>query len=180
MLDVAPETPPAFAAYAIDQLRVALIAGDGPAIGKRVHFSRMIDGEDVKLLARMLIAAGGANGGPVSRVEAEALFDLHDAVAGAENDRDFDGLFFRAIAHHLFAAAGRTVPPRREALESDVEQIASGGGEKILGADETAWLAGRIMRDGRPTTAEYLLLRLLSGEPGDADPSLRRFLDRAA
>jgi hypothetical protein len=36
------------------------------------------------------------------------------------------------------------------------------------------------MRDGRPTAAEYLLLRLFSGDPGDAGSSLRRFLDRAA
>jgi hypothetical protein len=36
------------------------------------------------------------------------------------------------------------------------------------------------MRDGRPTAAEYSLLRLFSGEPGNIDPTLRRFLDRAA
>ncbi|HEY7457937.1 MAG TPA: hypothetical protein VH765_04210 [Xanthobacteraceae bacterium] len=178
MLDTAPKVPPLFAAYAIDQLRVTLIAGDGPAIGKRPHFSRTIDGEDVKLLARMLIAAGGEAGQPVSRAEAEALFDLHDAVAGAANDQSFDDLFFKTIAYHLFAGAGQAVPSRREMLEFDASRIDAD--PKALAPEEAAWLAGRIMRDGRPTAAEYLLLRLFSGDPGDAGSSLRRFLDRAA
>jgi hypothetical protein len=49
-----------------------------------------------------------------------------------------------------------------------------------LGPDETAWLSSRIMRDGRPTAAEYALLRLFAQDTRDPDPSLRRFLDHAA
>jgi hypothetical protein len=180
VLDEAPQAPPSLAAYAIDQLRVALIAGDGPAIGKRPHFSRTIDAEDVKLLARMLVAAGGEAGRPVSRAEAEALFDLHDAVAGAANDPSFDDLFFKAIAHHLLASVGQAIPALRDTLASDAERISSGIGGNSLGADETAWLAGRIMRDGRPTAAERRLLGFFSGASGDGDPSLRRFVDCAA
>jgi hypothetical protein len=183
LLEVAPQSPSSLAAYAIDQLRVALIAGEGPALGKRPHFSRSIDADDVAMLARMLIAAGGVSGIPVSRMEAEALFDLHDAVAGGANDRSFDDLFFKAITQYLLTVAGVPVPGRREMLESEIEfaaRLAGGNGQTPLGPDETAWLAGRIMRDGRATRAELLLLQLFSGEPGDTDPTLRRFLDRAA
>ncbi|MEX0589979.1 MAG: hypothetical protein WD207_02715, partial [Xanthobacteraceae bacterium] len=116
LIEIAPETPPVLAAYAIDQLRVAVIAGEGPAIGKRAHYSRMIDGEDVALLARILVAAGGDAGHAVSRAEAEALFDLHDAVAGGASDPAFDDLFFKAIANHLMSALSVKVAPRRDVL----------------------------------------------------------------
>jgi hypothetical protein len=183
LLESGSQSSSSLAAYAIDQLRVALIAGEGPALGKRPHFSRSIDADDVAKLAHMLIVAGGVSGAPVSRTEAEALFDLHDAVAGGANDPSFDDLFFKAIAHHLLAVVGVPVPERREILESELElaaRLARGNGQALLGPDETAWLAGRIMRDGRATRAELLLLQLFSGEPSDADPTLRRFLDRAA
>jgi hypothetical protein len=183
LLEIAPQVPPSLSAYAIDQLGMALIAGDGPALRRRQHFSRMIDADDTALLAQMLVLAGGASGVPVSRVEAEALFDLHDAVAGGANEQSFDDLFFKAIAHHLLAAVGVAVPARQEVLQSELEfasRLACGRGQTLLGPDETAWLAGRIMRDGRATRAEFLLLQLFSGEPGNIDPTLRRFLDRAA
>ena len=183
LLEAAPQSPSSLAAYAIDQLRVALIAGEGPALGNRPHFSRTIDADNVAMLAHMLISAGGVAGVPVSRAEAETLFDLHDAVAGGANDRGFDDLFFKAIAHHLLGIAGVAVPARREMLQSELElavRLAQGDGQALLGPDDTAWLAGRIMRDGRATRAEFLLLQLFSGEPDDADPTLRRFLDCAA
>jgi hypothetical protein len=180
LIEIAAETPPMLAAYAIDQLRVALIAGDGPAIGRRAHYSRVIDAEDVTLLASTLSAAGGEAGRAVSRAEAEALFDLHDAVAGGANDAALDDLFFKAIANHLMSALNLDVAPRREALALTAPVADRLPAGTQLDADQTAWLASRIMRDGRPTAAEYSLLRLFSGQPGDIDPTLRRFLDRAA
>jgi hypothetical protein len=183
LLEVAPQSPSFLAAYAIDQLRVAVIAGDGPALNKRPHFSRMVDAEDVAMLVRILLAAGGVSGVPVSRAEAEALFDLHDAVAGGANDPGFDDLFFKAIAHHLLAGVGVAVPARHEMLQSEPElarRLAPTDSRSLLGPDESAWLAGRIMRDGRATRAEFLLLQLFSGEPDDANPTSRRSLDHAA
>jgi hypothetical protein len=49
-----------------------------------------------------------------------------------------------------------------------------------IGADEAAWLARRIMRDGRPTDAEKALLTFILGEKGELDPSLADLLARAA
>jgi hypothetical protein len=180
LIETAPETPPVLAAYAIDQLRLAVIAGEGPAIGQRTHDSRMIDADDVAMLDRILAAAGGEAGIAVSRAEAEALFDLHDAVAGGSNDPRFEDLFFKAVASHLMSAMNAGVAPRRETLApaAPVTDRLPAGAQ--LDADHTAWLASRIMRDGRPTAAEYSLLRLFSGDSGHVDPTLRRFLDRAA
>ena len=174
-MEAAREAPSSLAAFAIRQAQAAIIKGEGPAIGPRPHFSRVIDGEDTALLYRILIAAGGADGVAVSREEAEALFDLHDATARSTNDPAFDGLFYRAIAHHALHASGEEVAPRQAAL-------APGGAltNSAPNAEQAAWLSERIMRDGRPTMAELELLRFLGAEAPRPNLSIRRLLDSAA
>jgi len=172
MLEISSEVSPLLAAYTIGQMRFAVIAGSGPAIGARKHFSRTIDSADVVLLERILQLSGGASVRSVSRLEAEALFDLHDAVAGAENEARFVDLFFAAIANHLLASVG---------LPSSSRLVAPApGGTVMLAAEESAWLSSRIMRDGRPTVAEYSLLRAFGGESSGIDFLQRRSLDYAA
>jgi hypothetical protein len=172
VLEIAAEVPASLPTFLLAQLRDAIIAGEGPAIGPRRHFSRTIDGGDVKLIRSVLDAAAGRGGKPVSRGEAEALFDLHDAAAGSDNDPRFDELFYRAVAQHLLAASGHPVPSRREALRESWTPANS------LRSQEAAWLVQHIMRDGRPTTAELKLIALLGQE--SRDNALRRFVDFAA
>jgi hypothetical protein len=191
VIETGREISPKLAVYAIEQLRAAIIAGEGPAIGPRVHFSRTIDAQDMDLLRSILIAAGGA--GAVTRIEAEALFDLHDVVAPDANDAGFEDLFFKAVAHHLI---GNPALPRQEMLAPDPRlaerrdavriaeeadyRLPEGVSAVRLGSDEAAWLASHIMRDGRPTAAEFALLRLFTGAADQIVPSLRRYLDHAA
>jgi hypothetical protein len=174
-MEAAREVSSSLAVFAIGQVQAAIIKGEGPAIGPRPHFSRVIDGEDTALLYRILIAAGGADGVAVSREEAEALFDLHDATARSTNDPAFDGLFYRAIAHHALHASGEEVAPRQVAL-------APGGAltHSAPNSEQAAWLSERIMRDGRPTMAEFELLRFLGAEAPRPNLSIRRLLDSAA
>jgi hypothetical protein len=192
-IETARDSSSRLIAYAIEQLRVAVIAGEGPAIGARAHFSRMIDRHDVALLRRLLIAGGGVEGRPVTHIEAEALFDLHDVVAPDANDAGFEDLFFKAVASHLIGDAGK---PRRELLLPDPRlaelseatriadeadySLPAGVAAVRLGTDEAAWLASRIMRDGRPTGAEFALLRLFSDATARVEPTLRHYLDHAA
>lgn len=198
VVEAAAEVTPSLAAFAIEQIRLSVIGGDRTIIGRRAHFGRFLDSADTALLRRLLVAAGGRASRPISRVEAEAMFDLHDAVAGADNDTGFEDLFFKAIVQHLLAAAGCPVPARCEMLAPDPRVVTAtsafgrysararaliefalprGCAHDIrLSADESAWLAGQIMRDGRPTAAEYALLHLLAGKHGGIDP----FLVRAA
>jgi len=181
---------PRLAAFAIEQMRAAVITGDGTASAWRTHLGRMIDAADTALLHSLLVAAGGKASRPVTRVEAEAMFNLHDAVADANNHPSFDDLFFKAIAHHLLAAAECAVLTRREMLAPDPRLVERAGmfrrnpvrlGEQAtftlpagsvqgakLSSDDLAWLAGQIMRDGRATLAEYALLRLFTGEAGSS------------
>lgn len=192
-IETAKESSSTLIAYAIEQLRVAVIAGEGPAIGARAHFSRMIDEQDVALLRRLLIAGGGREGRPIMRVEAEALFDLHDVVAPDANDAGFEDLFFKAVASHLIGEAGRPrcemlSPDPRLADRSEAVRIAdeadyslpAGVAPVRLGTDEVAWLASHIMRDGRPTGAEFALLRLFGDATAGCEPTLRHYLDHAA
>jgi hypothetical protein len=174
-MEAAREVPSSLAVFAIEQVRAAIIKGEGPAIGPRAHFTRLVDSEDTALLYRILIAAGGADGAAVTREEAEALFDLHDATARSTNDPAFDSLFYRAIAHHAMHASGEAVAPRQLAL-------APGGAltNTAPNPEQAAWLSERIMRDGRPTMAEFELLKFLGAEAPHPNLSIRRLLDSAA
>jgi hypothetical protein len=170
-VELASEIPARLAAFAIRELWREVITAEGPAVEGRPHYSRVLDAHDVMMLRRIIEAGKGA----VSAEEAEALFDLHDAVAGARNHPSFDDLFFRAITNYLLAASGRETPARTQALAREPRRDA---GESI-GAESAAWLSSRIMRDGRPTPAERALLTLMD-KGAEPDPSLRRSFDRAA
>lgn len=175
VIEMASEAPMSLSVFALNELRDEIIAGEGPALKGRAHFTRTVDATDVGLIRRILDAGAGVSGHPISREEAEALFDLHDAVAAGDNDPAFGDLFFRAIANHLFGASGCDVPLRREALSREPRRDKGAD----IAAEHRAWLALRIMRDGRPTPAELALLALVANgmEP---DPSLRGLHDRAA
>ena len=168
----AQEVVPQLSAFAIRQLCAACISGEGALIGERVHFSRTVDAEDAVILHRILVAAGGAEGRPIAREEAEALFDLHDAMARSQNATAFSDLFYRAIANHVLAASGHALEPRKEALSSDYVLSA----QLRPDPEQVLWLSERIMRDGQPTLPEFELLLLIGSEPIRTDTSLQRLL----
>jgi hypothetical protein len=161
-------------------VRSAVLAGRRPASTTRLFLNRNIDAETAAVLRRIVLGCAGQSARPVSREEAEALFDLHDVTASAANDADFEDLFYKAIAQYLIAETGDVVPARREALARDSGFPAAPVPCSPLGPDQTAWLASQIMRDGRPTPAEFKLLEFFTGRGDSADPTLRQFMIRAA
>jgi hypothetical protein len=56
---------------------------------------------------------------PVSRAEAEALFEINAAASERSDNGQFDDLFAKAIVHHAASASGFPVPPRTIALSPD-------------------------------------------------------------
>src|SRR6185312_3400068 len=100
---------------ALAMVRDGVITGEGPTARGRVHFSRMLDSTDASWCARLLTAAAMDNQ-PVSREEAEALFEINDVAAERSDDGRFDDLFAKAIVHHATSASGLPVPPRSIAL----------------------------------------------------------------
>ena len=133
------------AVAALSQVRHGVITGEGPTTRGRVHFSRTIDAGDTALIARILLAGDGA----VTRAEAEALFDIHEAAFERTDDGRFDDLFAKAIAHHVMAQAGRPVPPRAVALAPTTALADWAAPSEIARGGETAWLETRLRRKAR-------------------------------
>jgi hypothetical protein len=103
------------AALALTIVRDGVITGEGPTTKGRVHFSRELDADDAAWCARILTAAAVEHQ-PVSRAEAEALFEINDAAAERSDAGRFDDLLAKAVVHHAASASGLPVPPRTVAL----------------------------------------------------------------
>jgi hypothetical protein len=111
---------------ALTIVRDGVITGEGPTTRGRVHFSRSLDADDASLCARILMARAVEHQ-PVSRAEAEALFEINDAATERTDNGRFDDLLAKAVAHHAASASGLKVPPRTVALspDTDIESWAS-------------------------------------------------------
>lgn len=132
------------AALALAIVRDGVITGEGPTTRGRVHFSRALDADDAAWCARILTAAAIEHQ-PVSRAEAEALFEINDAAAERSDDGMFDDLLAKAVVHHAASASGLPVPPRTVALSPDMA-IESWAPTQAIGVDIAVlqWLAGQM------------------------------------
>jgi hypothetical protein len=136
------------AAYALTIVRDGVITGEGPTTKGRVHFSRALDADDAAWCARILTATAVEHQ-PVSRAEAEALFEIDDAAAERSDDGRFDDLLAKAVVHHAASESGLTVPPRTVALSPETA-IESWAPTQAVGVDVEVleWIA-RQMRGKR-------------------------------
>jgi len=107
VLEIADKAPPALAAFALDQVRHHVLAGEAPG---------RVSGSDARRLRRILYAFGGDGAAGITRAEAEVLFDIHDATSTALNDPEWDDLFVKALANLVMVASGYAAPPREIAL----------------------------------------------------------------
>ena len=141
------------AAQALTVVRDGVITGEGPTTRGRVHFSRFLDADDAAWCARILTAAA-IDHEPVSRGEAEALFEIAEAATERSDDGRFDDLLAKAVAHHATAASGLPVPARTVALspQTDIASWAPGYTNGV-DADVLQWIAGqmRSKRNGSRT-----------------------------
>lgn len=116
-IETSPILVPDLAAAALGDVLSGVITGEGPTTLGRMHFSRSLDDADAAWCERILIGAGGLAGAPVTRLEADRLFEI-DAAAAERNDGGlFDDLMVKAVTHHVLAATGQPVPPRDRALD---------------------------------------------------------------
>ena len=132
------------AAHALAIVRDGVITGEGPTTKGRVHFSRSLDADDAALCARILTATAVAHQ-PVSRAEAEALFEIAQAATERSDDGRFDDLLAKAVAHHAAAMSGLPVPPRTVALSpaTDIESWAPAHA-KGVDTDILEWIAAQM------------------------------------
>ena len=153
------------AARALTIVRDGVITGEGPTTRGRIHFSRALDADDAAWCARILTATAVEHQ-PVSRAEAEALFEISDAAAERSDDGRFDDLLAKAVAHHAASESGLPVPPRTVALSPDTD-IESWAPVKAANIDTKVleWLAGQ-MRGKRH--ANHRLMALVASLVGAA------------
>jgi hypothetical protein len=153
------------AALALTVVRDGVITGEGPTTRGRVHFSRELDADDAAWCARILTATAVEHQ-PVSRAEAEALFEIDDAAAERSDDGRFDDLLAKAVVHHAASASGLPVPPRTIAL-SPLTAIESWAPTKAVGVDTEVleWIASQMRGKRR---GNRTLMRLVATIVGAA------------
>jgi len=116
-----------------------------------------IDQADVEVIRRLVYGSGSQNGLAIGRTEADFLFALNRATAGADNHPAWRDLFVKAITMHLLF-----------------------GGASPDGVDEqeAAWLTDRIGADAADRANEQALLAYLKQEAASLHPSLTPLCER--
>ena len=132
------------AVYALSIVRDGVIIVESPTTRGRIHFSRALDAQDAAWCARILTAKAVADQ-PVSRAEAEALFEINAAATERSDNGQFDDLFAKAIVHHAASASGLPVPSRTIALSPDTA-IESWAPTRAAGLDIDVleWIASQM------------------------------------
>lgn len=151
------------AVHALGVVRDGIITGEGPTVAGRVHFTRALDADDAQWCARIL-AAEALDDQPVSRAEAETLFEINEAAAERSDDGLFDDLFAKAIVHHAASASGLPVPPRSVALSPDTA-IDSWAPTRAIGVNVEVleWIAAQMRGKRRSSRALKGLVATLIG-----------------
>jgi hypothetical protein len=119
VLDKARWAPQSLARFALEQVKTAAIDGTGPLRSGNTLKPGRVGEAEVDLLRRILYSFGGEGNIAVTRPEAEVLFDIDAATAGADNHPAWTDLFVKAIASAVMAASGYATPPREIALARD-------------------------------------------------------------
>jgi hypothetical protein len=151
------------AAHALTIVRDGVITGEGPTTKGRVHFSRALDADDAAWCARILTASAVENQ-PVSRAEAEALFEINNAAAERTDQGRFDDLLAKAVAHHAAAASGLPVPPRTVALspDTDIESWAPRHARGV-NAEVLEWIASQMRGKRQSNRTLMAMVATLAG-----------------
>jgi hypothetical protein len=148
---------------ALQDVLSGVITGEGPTTAGRVHFSRTLDPADAALCARILEGAGGTAGLPVTRLEADVLFDIDAAAAERTDNGRFGDLFVKSIAHCALAAAGHKVPPRQLALAPATDLSTWANLSTDIDGEILAWIGARVHNKRRLKSTLTGLSTFLTG-----------------
>lgn len=151
------------AVSALAKVRDGVITGEGPTTRGRVHFSRALDTQDVDWCVRILTASAVDNV-PVSRAEAERLFEINDASADRLDQGLFDDLLAKAVVHHAASASGLPVPSRAIALSPNTA-IESWAPTQAVGVnlEVLEWISSQMRGKRRYNRALMTLAAMLVG-----------------
>jgi hypothetical protein len=150
-------------AAALRGVLTGVITGEGPTTAGRVHFSRALDPADALLCARILNAAGGEAGAPVTRLEAEVLLDIDAAAAERTDDGRFNDLLVKSVAHFALTEAGHMVPPRQVALDPATQLSSWANRSTDIDGEILAWIASHVHNKKRLKSTLMGLSAFLTG-----------------
>lgn len=119
VLDKSRWSPASLVSFALEQVKFAVVSGEGPLRSHGTLEKGRISEGEVELLRRILYAFGGDGSVAVTRAEAEILFAIDEATADGPVNTAWTDLFVKAIANVLMATSGYAVPTREEALASE-------------------------------------------------------------
>ena len=105
--------------YALEQVKQAVVYGRGALANGRELKPGHIGEAEVEMLRRVLYACASEGGIGISKLEAEALFDLSDMLGDEGHHESWQTLFVGAIANHLMMLAAWEEPDMAEALRRE-------------------------------------------------------------
>ncbi len=118
IIDAARWSPETLVSFALNQVRDAVITGEG--ISRQTDSSpRTIDDGEVELIRRVIYAFGGDGNVAVTKSEAEVLCQINDALDHSQANGAWTELYVKAMANFLLANSGYRPPTREEALRSE-------------------------------------------------------------
>ena len=114
VLETATSAPDNLCVFALEQVKAAVLTGEGPlACGGTLEPNR-INAAETALVRRVMYASAGQGNLAITRREAEVLFDINDAARGQDNDPAWGDLFAKAVAAAVMTVSGYTPLPREE------------------------------------------------------------------
>lgn len=123
ILDKARWSPVSLVQFALEQVKHAVLSGEGPLRNGHALKPGMISDGEIDLIRRMLYGFGGDGHVAVTRAEADILFDIDEAQEGSPPNAAWTDLFVKAIANVMMAASGYAVPTREEALRREASLV---------------------------------------------------------
>lgn len=138
VLEHARWSPASLVRFAMEQIRRAVVTGDGPLRAGLALPAHMITEAEIEVLRRILYAFGGDGCVPITRAEAEVLFEIDGVLdETAPNLFGWGDLFGKAIVNLILGSSGYAVPPREQALApSDAAELTGAlparGGARVM------------------------------------------------
>jgi hypothetical protein len=120
VIDKARWSPPSLAAFALAQVRDAVVSGIGVTRAGLMLKPGMIGQNEIDLVRRILYAFAGDGSIAVTRAEAEVLIAINKALAHGKSSPAWTELFVKAVGASVLASLGHHIPPREEALRIEV------------------------------------------------------------
>lgn len=151
VMEKAVSVPSKLAAFALTQVKHAILNGEGAFAKDRTERRGVVCAEDVKMLKKVLYSGAGSNGLAISRDEANVLFDINDATSHADNSPEWEELFQKAVAASVLLVARASNPTASEARQREIwldDTSVSVGGffSSVLGESLNSFL-GKVKAD---------------------------------